>query len=257
MASLADMPLALGRRPSPPDPRTLRLSNYTATDRPPAPRTADWMRLVDRWPLYRNDVVGDCTFVSCAHQTQAWTRYAGKQIVLPDQDVLGAYSTVTGWNPDTGEHDDGARLRDVLSFWRKNGIGGRRAIAYVAVEPEDHEEVRFAAHLFGGLVIGIDMPLSSETQFRKRATWRPVNDETGMAGSWGGHATRVGKYDGRYLTCTTWGVTQRLTWSFWDRYVSEAWAVLSPDWLDATKGVSPTGLCMDELLADLQRITAT
>lgn len=256
MTSVADMPLALGRKPAPPDPRTLQLSAYTTADLPPVPRSVDWLRRVKTWPLYRNDQIGCCTVVTCAHLTQGWTRYAGSELVTAEPDVLAAYASVSGWNPVTGEHDDGAVMRDVLNFWRKTGVGGRTVAAYVEVDVSNHEEVRYALHTFGGLAIGIDLPLSAARQLRERRTWMPVPGETGRRGSWGGHAVRAASYSPRYLTCTTWGQTQRMSWSFWNSYVVEAYAVLSFDWLEAELGRSPSGLCLQDLLADLQRITA-
>lgn len=257
VATVADMPFALGRKPSPPDPRTLRLANYTtAGDVLTAPRSANWMRRVRTWPLYSNDRIGDCVFAAYGHLTQAWTRYAGTEVTLPEQDIIGAYSAATGYDPTTGAGDDGAVMRDALNFWRKTGIGGRNIDAYVSVDVGNHDEVRYAAHTFGGLAVGIDMPLVAGDQFRKRMWWTPTSGPDGERGSWGGHAVHVGAYSSRSLTCTTWGGSQHMTWGFWDSYVSEAYAVLSPDWLTAAKGVSPTGLDLSDLLADLQRITA-
>lgn len=253
---LQPLRLALGRQPAPPDPRTLRLATYTP-DRPVGPKTADWMRTAGPWPLYRNDRVGDCTVVSCAHQIRAWARYATNTVVeVPEQAVLDTYTQVSGWDPRQPDSDTGAVLRDVLNRWRKDGIAGHKIVAYVAVDPRDHDEVRFALHLFGGLIAGLDLPLSAEAQVRRRETWRPVAGPAGRPNSWGGHAVHLGRHDSRFVTATTWGATQRMTWGFVDTYLSELYAVLSDDWLGAA-GTSPSGLNLTQLLADLDRITAT
>lgn len=249
-AAVADLPYALGRIPATPDPRNLRLTTYTEPDRAPAPTAANWLRLVDRWPLYGNDRVGDCEVAACAHLTTAWTRYAGSEVVLPDADVYSAYTALTGWDPRTGENDNGVRTADMLSYWRHTGVGGRKIVAYVAVNPADHEQVRYATHLFGGLLIGLNMPLSAGVQTRQRRIWTSLTGPNSEPGSWGAHAAHLGAYDKRWLTCTTWGLAQRMTWSFWDRYVTEATAIISPDWITPS-GLNPLGFRMDTLLADL------
>lgn len=254
MPSDDDMPFKLGLRKAPPDPRTLRLANYMAEELPPAPPVRDWMRKVDGWPLYGNDRIGDCVAVTCAHKTQGWTRYAGTEVRIPEQDVIAAYSAVSGYDPVTGASDDGCVMRYMLNHWRRAGIGGHTIAAYVSVDVNDHDEVRYALNTFGGLAVGIDLPWSAAGQVGQ--TWRTVRGPDAEPGSWGGHAVRVGKYSPRYLHCSTWGMRQRMTWKFWDAYVMEAYAVLSPEWIRATSGLSPSGFQTQELLADLQRITS-
>jgi hypothetical protein len=250
------LPFKLGRQESVPDPRTLRLAAYAAPAMPAAPSAVDWLGRVKTWPLYRNDEIGDCEVVSCAHLVKGWTAYAGAEIEVAEADVITAYSQITGYDPRTGTPDPGIRSLDMLNHWRKNGVGGHRIAAYVEVDVRNLDEVRQAVHLFGGLLIGADMPLAAAAQTRRRETWKPVATSAGTPGSWGGHAMHLGAYGPRGLTVTTWGRTQRLTWGWWQRYVVEAYAIVSPDWLGAASGRTPTGLALDVLLADLQRITA-
>lgn len=257
MTSADEMPFKLGRLPAMEDPRTLRLAAYTGPGLEPAPPSSNWLSKVQSWPLYNNNRIGDCVAVSCAHAIQGWTAHASSTPVqLAESDVIAAYSAVSGFDPGTGANDDGCRYLDMLNHWRHNGIGGRKIVAYVEVNVDDREEVRVATHLFGGLMIGIDMPLSAGTQLRLGQTWRPGFGAAGQPNSWGGHAAHLAAYNSRWLTCTTWGATQRMSWPFFDTYVREGYAAVSADWLDPDKGVTPTGLHMDALLADLQRITA-
>ena len=62
-------------------------------------------------------------------------------------------------------------------------------------------------------------------------------------------------YDRSALTVVTWGRLQELTWSFWDRYVDEVYAVLSVDFLDET-GQAPNGFELAALKKDLALVTA-
>jgi hypothetical protein len=120
------------------------------------------------------------------------------------------------------------------------------------VAVHDRRLVQTAAWLFGGLYIGLQMPLIAQVQ--------PVWDWTGslsgpaLPGSWGGHAVDVVRYDRDGLTVVTWGRLQELTWSFWGRYCDEAYCILSDDFLK--QGKAPNGFDLAALEADLALVTA-
>jgi hypothetical protein len=250
-------PRALGWKPGPPDPRTLRLASYTTADLQPPPPSLNWMASVQEWPLLGNDRIGDCVLVSCAHLVQAWTAYARTaEVRIPEADVIAAYSRVTGYDPRTGRGDNGTNTLDALNFWRKTGIGGRRISAYVQLDHTDHTEVRTAAHLFGGIYIAAELPVSASTQFDQGRRWAVQPGGRGRRGSWGGHAMHLGAYGPIGYSVSTWGRTQSLTVGWWNAYVSEAFAVISEDWLTGVGGRNPLGFDLTAMLADLRRITA-
>ncbi len=249
--------LALGWAPGPEDPRTLRLSTYTTPELPAPPESLNWMKQVADWPLLRNDRIGCCVFVTCAHLVQGWTRYARQaEVRIPEDEVVAAYSRVTGYDPRTGRNDNGTRTLDALNFWRKTGIGGRRIAAYVKLDHLDHVEVRTAAHLFGGIYIAAQLPLAADDQFRARKRWTVQTGSRGRRGSWGGHAMHLGAYGPTGYSVSTWGRPQSMTTGWWNAYVTEAFAVLSEDWLDQVGGRNPLGFDLAAMLADLRRVTA-
>jgi hypothetical protein len=116
----------------------------------------------------------------------------------------------------------------------------------------DHRLLRTAAWLFGGLYIGLQLPLSAQRQ----GTWDCGGALTGpdRPGSWGGHAVDVVRYSPGSLTVVTWGRLQDMTWSFWDRYCDEAYCILSRDFLDGDR--APNGFDVEALRADLALVTA-
>jgi hypothetical protein len=243
----------LGRLPVRTDARTLALPRYVDRSKlPPPPPDLDLAAAVMEWPMYANDRIGDCTTAAAAHMIEAWTAPTrGHAVEVSERSVLVAFDKVKQVDPATGE--EGAVELDVLNYWRKRGIGGHRIGAFARVPVWDHRLVRVAAFLFGGLYIGLELPLTAQQQ----ATWDWTHRLDGPAkpGSWGGHAVDVVGYDRTALTVVTWGRLQELTWSFWDRYVDEVYAILSVDFIDEA-GQAPNGFDLAALKLDLTLVTA-
>lgn len=248
--------MRLGRQAPRQDTRTLQLVRYLDTaELPPPPDVLDLGARALDWPMFANDRLGDCTFAAAAHMIGLWTdRASGAPTELRTDDVVEAYSAVAGYDPATGVGDHGAVELDVLTYWRQQGIGGHPIRAFVAVPSIDLTLLRTAANLFGGLYVGVNLPAYAQGQSawiledaRLQGRARP--------GSWGGHAVNVVGYDAQGLDVITWGRVQRMSWAFWLAYGDEAWAVLSPDWLDA-QGESPAGLDMAALWDDLRIVGA-
>jgi hypothetical protein len=243
----------LGKLPARTDVRTLRLARYVHRAKlPPPPPALDLASGVLEWPMYANDRIGDCTTAAAAHMIEAWTAPTrGRPVEISERSVLSAFNHVKQVDPATGQ--EGAVELGVLTYWRKRGIGRHRIGAFARVPVWDHPLVRDAAFLFGGLYIGLQLPLSAQGQ----AVWDWTHRLDGPArpGSWGGHAVDVVGYDEHALVVVTWGKLQELTWAFWDRYVDEVYAVLSVDFLDEA-GQAPNGFDLAALKADLALVTA-
>lgn len=245
----------LGRLPTRLDPRTFRAARYLRDVTPP-PLAVDYGTAAGAWPMYANDRAGDCTLASVGHTVQSMTAYAASApVTLPEDDILAAYTALTGYDPATGANDTGCVELDVLNYWRKTGVGGHRIVAYAALDLRNHDEVRQALHTLGSLYIGANMPNDAWPQFAAGQPWHPTDGPDSEPGSWGGHAVNIVAYGPMGLTCITWGRPQQLTWAWWDRYVEEAYAVVTDDWLSRS-GQSPTGLDLAGLQADLAAIAA-
>ena len=242
----------LGKLPVRTDVRTLRLKRYVDVSTLPTPPEAlDLTPHVGEWPMYANDRRGDCTTAAAGHMIEAWTAAAaGEAVEISEAAVLAAFDEVRLVDPRTGE--EGAVELDVLRLWRKHGIGRHRIGAFTAVPRYEHDLVRAAAWLFGGLYIGLSLPRSAQAQ----EVWDWTGSLSGDAkpGSWGGHAVDVVRFDAAGLTVVTWGRLQAMTWSFWDRYCDEVYAILSRDFL--THGRAPNGFDLLALKADLELVTA-
>jgi hypothetical protein len=182
---------------------------------------------------------------------QGWTANAGTMITPTEKQIVSAYSAVSGYRAGHPESDQGAVELEVLNYWRKHGIAGRKIAVYASIAPRVRLHVRQAIYLFGGIYVGVSLPITAQDQ----AVWR-LNRSAGHAsdaGSWGGHAVNIIGYDTGGMTCVTWGGLKRMTWGFWDAYGDEAYGVVSPDLLNPA-GLSPTGLNMTKLMDDLRGV---
>ena len=225
---------------------------------PQAALAAEWGRAVagDAWGMDLNDQLGDCTIAAVDHAQKLWRANAGTGMrVMTQAELLAAYGAVSGFRPDDPTSDQGAVWSDVLTTWQRDGfaMGGAldRTAAFVRVAPGDENELRLAVQWFGCAMVGLAMPLSAQTQ----GVWAPTVGPEGEPGSWGGHAVSIVGYDPAGLTCITWGAPKRLTWPFWRACGTEAWAVLSADWIERS-GASPSGIALDALKTDLAEMAA-
>lgn len=247
--------LKLGKQVARHDPRTLLLASYITPALPAPPPKFDLTTKVKAWGMMDNDQIGDCTCAAAGHLIMEWTANAGKKMVTPtDDQIVAAYSAITGYNPQTGANDNGAQEIDVLNYWRQTGIAADKIGAYVAIEPSNHTHVMDAVYIFGGCYIGVQLPITAQAQTQNHQPWSvppggPNGD--GRPGSWGGHAIPVMAYDAHGLTVVTWGALQMMTWSFWETYCDEAYAILSTDYLTGGEK-TPQGFNMEQLQADLQ-----
>jgi hypothetical protein len=236
------------------DPRTFKLAQLLdTTDLPPVMK--EWriaVKLRD-WPMFANDRYGCCVFATHAHRVMAQEWSSGRRDPLPvktDQ-VLAFYSDVTGFREDDPSTDNGAYLIDALRFLRKTGFGletdqSQHTIgAYARVDaigPTD--EFKRAAHLFGGLTLGLALPVRAQGQDVWTDTGR--DDWEDKPYSWGGHSVEMIGYANGGITFVTWGREQHATWSWVARYVDEAWALISEDFINRL-GRTPQGLDVERL----------
>ena len=234
------------------DVRTLRFSRYVdRAELPAPPESLDLTDHVADWPMYANDRIGDCTIAAAGHMIEAWTaESSGQAVEVSERSVLDAFGHVKQIDPLSGEA--GAVVLDVLRYWRRDGVGRHRIGAYAQVPLHDHDLVESASWLFGGLYVGVQLPLTAQDQ--PVWEWTGSLDGPAKPGSWGGHAVDLVRYGRDGITVVTWGRLQSLTWEFWDRYCDEVYAILSRDFL--VHGRAPNGFDLPALRADLKLVTA-
>lgn len=239
----------LGKLPPKFDRRTLRLATYIEKRKlPKVPMRHTLSRkTLAAFPeigMMKNDVLGDCTCAAIGHCYQSWTVYGKKPWRPTDAQVVEVYNRINGGR------DEGAAMLDALNSVRERGMGANKIYAYVAIDPQNHDQVRTAHYLFGGIYAGAMLPVAAQKQMNPKV-WDVTIGNGSEPGSWGGHAFNVIDYAKNTLTIVTWGELQKLTWAWWDRYVDEAYAVLEEDYV-GDDNRSPQGFSLKKLAADLK-----
>ena len=241
----------LGRKAVKTDTRTLRLARYLTETLPVPPPDRNWMQGITDFGMMCNNILGDCTIAGCGHAVQVWSLNTGNEETVDDTDIEEAYSEWDGYVPGDPSTDCGGVELDVLKNWRADGLAGHKLIGFAAVNVANLTEICQAIDLFGGVYIGLALPLSAQGQ----AEWDVVPDDgsgNSSAGGWGGHCVFVAAYNKESFTCITWGAPMKMTVAFWNAYCDEAYALLGADWM-SSKG-APSGFNLAQLTADLAMI---
>ena len=244
----------LGKKPARFDKRTLQFGKYATPSLPAPPPRVDWTRGFDlNYGMMLNDQLGDCTEAAKGHGIQVWTLCNGRMITELDGVILQNYEMNSGYVAGDPNTDNGESELDTLNVWRKNGFGQVPLSAYAAINPQTQLHVQQGVYLFGFAYIGFSVPQSAMDQNAQGQPWTVVANDGGPVG---GHAVIVPMYDqpSQMLTCITWGQRQLMSWGFWQKYVDEAFVLLSPAWLNK-RGVDPSGFDMASLQADLKTVT--
>jgi hypothetical protein len=247
--------MKLGRKAIKTDSRTLRLARYFAATPPPPPSARDWTKGITQFGMLKNDILGDCTCAAVGHAVQIFTANASTEASIGDHAVVVAYEDWCGYRPSDPNTDQGGFCLDVLKDWKRSTFNGHRLNAFATVTLTNTVEVKQAINVFGGVYIGLNLPLSAQAQVG--GVWDVVQDDgTGntVPGSWGGHCIFTPTYDpSTNLTSITWGTLQTMTLAFWLKYVDEVYCLISKDFIE-TSGVDPSGFHMAQLEADLAAI---
>lgn len=250
------MPKQYGWQPKRVDHELLFLSDYVTTGDvvvPTPPTTVDWTNRIPSSALdiLGNGDYGDCVEAASYHALQSLTNDG----VVPTADeALGWYSTLTGFNPNNPNTDQGTDIPTALDWWMRNALPGTNSQlgAYFSVDVNDQAQQALALQLGGVLIIGFNCPQSAETQFDQGTEWVPVRHSP-IAG---GHCITIDEIDTLKGTGITWGKYQTLSWPFWQQYVSESYVLFAEDWVSPS-GTAPNGILWSVMNSDIQSLYGT
>lgn len=246
--------MRLGRNYVKRDDRTLKMARYFGAKLPPAPLAADWSHGITDFGEMLNARLGICTIAGCGHSVQVWSANTSAEITVPDSAILAAYEKWDGYDPNDPSTDQGGNELDVLKAWRRDGLDGHKLLAFADPTVSNLEEIRQTIHLFGGVYIGVALPVTAQTQdvWDVAPGYLSGTNPNAEANSWGGHCVYVPAYDPDGFTCITWGAKKKMTNAFWSAYVDEAHGLLGADWFKADE--APSGFDLAQLQMDLALI---
>jgi hypothetical protein len=238
----------LGKTPYVHDDRSLLFEQYTTGLQAP-PTDVDWGAKVRNWPVFLNDKIGDCTIAAIAHMIEGWSANAGIELPVTWQECLAAYSAISGYNPTTGQNDNGAAILQVLQYFQSIGLAHTKIKAYAEINIQDTTSMRQAIDLLGAVDIGLQLPIACQSM---GTTWTIPPELTGAwaPGSWGGHSICLLGFTPAIWIGISWGEVITIDAAFLAAYMDEAWAAFSTAWLEKD-GLAPSGFNTVKLLADL------
>jgi hypothetical protein len=218
---------------SPLNPKDLYLRRFLVAPMqlPKPPTIIDNTLIVKQpWGMYGNDKYGCCVFSSSAHRRVTQAAMVGDQLVISDDEVLKAYSAVTGFDPSDPSTDNGTVMVNAANWERHNPLGGDRVFAFarVKIDPQDRDLLDLATFYLGGVWFGINLPASARGQVGQ--VWDVADGPDGQPGSWGGHAVWSPKSGPESRDVITWASVQRCSHAFIATYADEAWSLLPTAW---------------------------
>jgi hypothetical protein len=237
--------MKLGRKAIKTDSRTLRLADYLPAVLPTPPAIVNWTKGITSWGEMLNNSLGDCTIAALGHAIQVWTANTTSEATVSDPIILSAYEKWCGYNPEDSSTDAGGIELDVLTDFKRDGLGDHSLLAFVSARVGNVTEIKQAIELFGGIYVGMDFPNVAFNQ----NVWTVVADDGGSAG---GHAVFIAGYNAAGPVAITWGELRQMTWAFWAKYFDEAHVLLSPDWI--AQKVPAGRFDLDTLKSDLASI---
>ena len=258
--------VCLGKKPFTPDHRDLALSKYVnkrilASQVPAALNMATAFPAPDgtqpAWDVdaLGNDDAGDCVFAGPGHQTTLVGALTGKPSVVTKDMAISIYSKLTGYDPVTGDNDNGYDIRTMLNYWRQTGLYGHKILAYASVNWLDPDEVAIAQFLGCGVIGGFQLPTASQGQvddqgrqlwFVPKGGWPKGQGP----GTWGGHCIFVPGTSPGMDQGNSWGGATHWTADWRAQCCDEMWLIVLDHW-SLANGRVPTGFALQDLLSDV------
>jgi hypothetical protein len=160
--------------------------------------------------------------------------------------TISDYSAVTGYDPTTGEGDNGTEIRAALTYRQTTGIvdtaGARHKIGpYVAIEPGNLEHLLEALYFFEGLPMGFRVQQAQMDAFNQaeQEGKTPVWDYVAGSPEVGGHdIPLVGHPDATNYAGLSWAKRLFVTPALISHQCDEIWAYGSQERINAVTGKS-------------------
>lgn len=175
-----------------------------------------------RWPIYGNNVYGDCTFAAIARIMFVNATRRKRAFEITDEDVVNAYLDLNNGK------DVGAAPIDALTYMRNVGIKGHKVAAFARVETKDELERKSALQTFGSLYVAAALPLKLDDDRDHRWELTPINARTDRDAprSMGGHAFPAFGYQRGVEFAVPWTEDVVIEDPWADLYMEERWVFI-------------------------------
>lgn len=212
------------------------------------------------WPVWGNDSIGDCTIASAFNIIEQQFRSQGKTSPYNATDAIETYSAVTGYSEAVPQSDQGAVCSSVLAKWATDSFpltemvpaqNRQKISAYSYINPLDILSIKHAINELGSVYVGIQLPLSAQTQTNE---WFVTGGPGSQPGSWGGHCIILVGFTKSLFVGITWGKLILITLDWWEMYGDEAWAVLDKNFLNPETKRTFSGLDSQGLISAFQSV---
>lgn len=221
------------------------ISAYETEALPPVPDAVP-VPVVADWRMCLNDQYGDCTIAGVVHADMTFN------VEVDEADPIATDPEIkTEYFGDTGGPDSGLAETFVLNKWRSKGLfkNGKKIKAFAPVDHTNVTAIKESIAYYGGCYFGVQLPQSAQQQFVQGGTsiWSVV------AGSpiEGGHCIWAVGYDETGIYIISWGQVVLCTYEWIAKYLDEAYAIISNQFIEAGKGPN---LDLASLEADLPAI---
>jgi hypothetical protein len=211
------------------------------------------------WEMLGNDTVGDCIVAMIAHWLMCITAHTGTMYVPTKEEVLAAYSAMTGYDPaqtdanGNNPTDTGTDIATLMKYMMATGIGGIKILAWADVDIANIEVQKQGIYTFGGILDAALLPQSAIDQFNAKQAWSVVDPD---GGSVGGHGFPNFGYGAAGTDGVTWAQLQAMLWAWRLKYLMESAVAITPAWLKNADGLAPNMMNLDALQAALDAIKA-
>jgi hypothetical protein len=243
------------RRPVAAGPQ-FRLSNYLRASLPPAPATADYgaaaRPVLD--DVMGNQALGDCVIAGGYHVVGVETGNAGNLFHATLPQIEKDYSAIGGYVPGDESTDQGCDEPTALNYWTQHGFAnGTKLLGWLAVDPNNRQELMAACYLFENLFFGIELPDAWVNPFPAGNGF--VWDVAGDPVPENGHAVIGYGYGDRGVKIDSWALDGVLTWAAIAKYCARiangaVYVLLTPDQLAKGAAKAPNGVAWHDLIVD-------
>lgn len=188
--------------------------------------------------MWGNDRFGDCEIAGrCNYITRLQRGETKKNSPLVDDDAVALYKQMTGCVSPGDNNDTGLTTLGNLRQWRAGWLPESlkdqpnhkyQIAAFGYVDPTDHELLALCTYLFSGVILGVNLPITVQSQMQNNQPWDydPSAGAAAEPGSWGGHCVYTKRYDEKNHYFLTWQQEVQVTQAFMNNYAVEGYAVI-------------------------------